>query len=141
MCYNESLFDLQGTAGVLVYTSYKVCGILSAMPKKPNDDKALYTYAGLVLSYSSLNYTRICHAKKTGFGFLLFCRFVHCRTWLRGSLLILVFMGIAWTLRLLDLESSSPTLSYAASLSLVLEGIAILVFHSLKSEDVRADEN
>jgi hypothetical protein len=64
MYYNESLFDLQGTAGVLVYTSYKVCGILSAMPKKPNDDKALYTYAGLVFSYSSLNYTRICHATK-----------------------------------------------------------------------------
>lgn len=45
-------------------------------------------------------------------------------------------MILAWTLRLLDLESSSPPLSYAASLALALEGIAILVFHALKSEDV-----
>ena len=52
-------------------------------------------------------------------------------------MLILVFMILAWTLRLLDLESSSSALSYAASLSLALEGIAILVFHALKSEDVR----
>ncbi|XP_035714297.1 latrophilin-like protein 1 isoform X2 [Folsomia candida] len=91
------------TAAVLIYTSYKVCGLLSAMPKKPNDDKSLYTYAG---------------------------------TWLRGSFLILIFMILAWTLRLLDLESSSPSLSYAASLMLALEGIAILVFHALKSEDM-----
>jgi len=37
---------LQATAAVLAYTSYRVCGLLSAMPKKPNDDKALYLYAG-----------------------------------------------------------------------------------------------
>ena len=45
-------------------------------------------------------------------------------------------MAVTWTLRLLDLESNSLPLSYSASLSLALEGIAILVFHSLKSEDV-----
>jgi len=41
-----NLMKLQATAAVLVYTSYRVCGLLSAMPKKPSDDKALYTYAG-----------------------------------------------------------------------------------------------
>jgi len=58
------------------------------------------------------------------------------RTWLRGSLLILVFMTLSWTLRLLDLESDSTPLSYSASLALVFQGLAILVFHFLKAEDV-----
>lgn len=46
-------------------------------------------------------------------------------------------MILSWTLRLLDLESDSPSLSYASSISIALEGIIILVFHFLKAEDVR----